>query len=111
MGFSYAAKKATPAVVSIKIERKRDQSDLKIGSIENEETLLDESGQFWRYFFQERLREKEVDADIIGQASGFIVSPDGYIITNYHVVENAGRIFVNLNDGLVLLSQATSPKM
>ncbi len=33
-----------------------------------------------------------------GQGSGFIISPDGYIITNNHVVENASKLIVRLYD-------------
>lgn len=34
-----------------------------------------------------------------GQGTGFVIDPKGYILTNHHVVENAGRILVTTGDG------------
>ncbi len=34
-----------------------------------------------------------------GEGSGFIVDPDGFIITNYHVIEGAERLFVRMSTG------------
>jgi len=36
---------------------------------------------------------------IRGTGSGVIISEDGFIVTNYHVVENANKLEVTLNDG------------
>lgn len=33
-----------------------------------------------------------------GQGSGFLIHPAGYALTNFHVVENAEKIFVNVSD-------------
>lgn len=39
------------------------------------------------------------NAQPLSEGSGFIVRPDGYIFTNYHVVENAEHVDVKLKDG------------
>ena len=39
---------------------------------------------------------------VVGQGSGVIVDPEGYIVTNAHVVRGASEIQVRLNDGEVL---------
>ncbi|MDT8348071.1 MAG: trypsin-like peptidase domain-containing protein, partial [Flavobacteriaceae bacterium] len=44
-----------------------------------------------------RVREREM----IGTGSGVIISPDGYIITNNHVINNANKLEVTLNDNSV----------
>ena len=40
-----------------------------------------------------------VDQEVHGKGSGVIISPDGYIVTNNHVVDGANRIRVTLSTG------------
>ena len=57
---------------------------------------------FFRDFFGSQIPqmpEKEVQQ---GTGSGFIISDDGKILTNAHVVEGANQVTVNLKDGRVL---------
>ena len=50
---------------------------------------------FWRRLFRPEIFEQEVKE----LGSGFIISKDGYIITNQHVVEDAKEIIVTLSTG------------
>lgn len=50
---------------------------------------------FFRRFFDEE-QDRGFDATSLG--SGFIVSEDGYILTNRHVIADADEIIVRLND-------------
>jgi serine protease Do len=74
-GFSDIASQITPAVVTIEVEREVDASRLRFPIPTEEHQLLPGSG------------------------SGFIISDDGYIVTNNHVVERASTIEVLLADG------------
>jgi len=51
---------------------------------------------FFRRFFDEEGNQPDFDTKSLG--SGFIVSDDGYVITNNHVVSEADEILVRLND-------------
>ena len=47
---------------------------------------------WFEYFFPPQIRQREVK----GSGSGVVISPDGYVLTNNHVVENATTIIVKL---------------
>lgn len=80
---SMAAKRASPSVVSINTaSRQTNQAD----------RMRD---PWFKYFFG----DQEEDSPNMGLGSGVIVSADGYILTNNHVVERADKITVVLNDG------------
>lgn len=51
---------------------------------------------FRRFFGEEGEGGEEFDAKSLG--SGFIISKDGYILTNYHVIKDADQIIVRLSD-------------
>ncbi len=53
---------------------------------------------FFDFFFGPRRRQPQQQQPMIGSGSGVILTSDGYIITNNHVVDNSSRIEVTLND-------------
>ena len=82
--YSRAASKAMPAVVNIFTSKATRQTH----------PLLKDP--FFRRFFGDRMPPEEQLASL---GSGVIVSADGYILTNNHVVEGADAIEVGLADG------------
>jgi len=81
-----AASKAMPSVVNIFTSKEARQP---------RNPFLDDP--FFRKFFGDRFGEQEEKQVSLG--SGVIVSPEGYILTNNHVVEAADEIEVALADG------------
>jgi serine protease DegQ len=79
-----AAGKAMPAVVNILTSK---------ASREAHPILKD---PFFRRFFGDRMPPEEQMSSL---GSGVIVSGEGYILTNFHVVEGADQIEVGLADG------------
>src|SRR2546421_4970701 len=83
--FSEAAKKAVPSVVNISATRQGRRRT----------PLLDDP--VFQRFFGERLPQETQ----LSLGSGVIVSREGYILTNDHVVEGVAEIHVTLADGRV----------
>jgi Do/DeqQ family serine protease len=89
--FADIIEKASPAVVSIRMTRIIKASDQQ----ENNPFLSD---PFFRQFFGGPLARPR-DQREEGLGSGIVVSPNGYILTNNHVVEKANALKVELSDG------------
>lgn len=80
--FIEAAKKVTPSIVQITsvVENKRNNP---FGD--------DDFFKFFPFF-------QQPNSEQVSSGSGVIISSDGYIVTNNHVVEDASKITVKLND-------------
>lgn len=91
--FTSIAKKAAPAVVSIQVKGSKQ-------AYSNEQEPFDFfNDDFLQRFFGKSQRGQVEEQPLTGQASGFIVASDGYILTNGHVVQDMTEIIVALNDG------------
>jgi serine protease Do len=55
--------------------------------------------KFFEDQFKGQIPKGAPDTEMQAMGSGFIVDPDGYIVTNNHVIEDAGEITVILHDG------------
>ena len=56
----------------------------------------------FRQFFGDRVPQKMPEQHRSGLGSGVIISTDGYILTNHHVIDGAEQIKVDLNDNRTL---------
>ncbi len=94
---TYAAEKALPAVVHIKYVQ-----NSKITTVEVEDPFSDFFSDPFGFFGNpgggEKRKQKVQTPKREASGSGVIISADGYIVTNNHVVEGADELTVTLND-------------
>jgi len=84
--YSGAAKRAAPAVVSVTASKAPPRSARN-------------ADPWFRFFFGDEASSGDMRQRQVGLGSGVIVSADGYLLTNNHVIEGADDIEVQLADG------------
>jgi serine protease Do len=96
------AARVTPAIVNVAVTAKLDQKKMMMQQ-GMPEGLPDDMQQFFQRQFGGRGQMMPQQPQFQhGIGSGVIISPDGYIITNNHVVEGATDIKVTMSDRRIL---------
>jgi len=114
-GFADLVAKVKPAVISVRV--KIDEEAGSSGTNQNEEQILPPSlrgSPFEKFFrqFGDLPPGVERHQIITGVGSGFFISPDGYAVTNNHVVDHAKSVDVTTDDGTKYTAKVigTDPK-
>ncbi|UCC13670.1 MAG: DegQ family serine endoprotease [Gammaproteobacteria bacterium] len=98
----------SPAVVNIRTTMTRKGGDA--GRHPMPETMPGAPfDDFFRRFFEQMPQQgphgRPPHGPALGQGSGFIVSADGHVVTNNHVIENADEISVVTDDGTTYIAE------
>ena len=96
--FADLAERLSPAVVNIStsqmLERPENLPDLPPGSPFED---------LFRDFFDRGMPQGPQTVESLG--SGFVISPEGYVVSNNHVVMQADEVNVNFSDGTSLIAE------
>jgi serine protease Do len=95
--------KVTPAVVNVAVTSRGHMDEQNSDDEGQSQSQMPQLPPGLRQFFGNGLPQMPSQPQIEhGVGSGIIISPDGYIVTNNHVVDGATQIRVTLNDRRVL---------
>jgi serine protease Do len=96
--FSSIAEKASPAVVSLSVERPSSRDSQRYYQSPFGSPFEDDFFDFFRRRSprQRSPQRREIET---AKGTGFIISPDGYILTNNHMVGGAKKVEIELSDG------------
>jgi len=98
-GFSNVAKSATPAVVYIESQGVEKTQEISTRKTPSENPFDYFNDDFFNRFFGFPFEKKQPKSSETVRGSGFLISKDGFIVTNNHVVENANKVNVTLQNG------------
>jgi serine protease Do len=102
-GFADLVAKVKPAVISVRVKIDEDNDNGAVTQRDNGDGNQFETpfGRFSRQFgfrIPNGMQRHEI---ITGEGSGFFISPDGYAVTNNHVVDHAKSVQVTTDDGTI----------
>ncbi len=105
--FTAVTKSVAPAVVFIKATKQTVTTGNMMPDMNGLQGQIPD--EMLRRFFGDRLPQSPMprhSQPMVGEGSGFLISKDGYILTNNHVVGGANKLEVTLHDGRKMEAKA-----
>jgi len=106
-GFADLVAKVKPAVIAVrvKLDQAAADGDLTANSSDQEMIPFAPGSPMEKFFqqFGDQMPQtvKPRHEVVVGEGSGFFISPDGYAVTNNHVVDHAKSVQVTTDDGTI----------